>query len=34
MRCIEPKGEARAKVVAPLGEIQPLTEDTGSAEEC
>lgn len=31
---MELEGEARAKMVAPLGEIQPLTEETGSAEEC
>ena len=34
MRCMEPEGEARAKVVAARGEIQPHTQDTGCAEEC
>ena len=34
MMCIEPKGEANAKVAAPLGETQPLAHEMGCAEEC
>ena len=34
MRCTEPEGEASAKVAAPLGEIQPLPQVMGCAEEC
>ena len=34
MRWIEPRGEANAKVAAPLGETQPLAHEMGCAEEC
>ena len=29
MRCMEPEGQAKAKVVSPAGEMQPLTQVTG-----
>ena len=32
--CIDPEGVARAKAVSPTGEMCPLTQETGSAEEC